>query len=55
MLAGKDPTQLFRRRTHTRFTHYAPDADVTRGLSEEDTLAMFEKAAELAERKRSRR
>jgi hypothetical protein len=54
MLAGRDPTTLFRRRTHTRFTHYAPDADVTRGLSEEDTVAMFERAAELAERKRRR-
>jgi hypothetical protein len=50
MLAGRDPTKLFKRRTHTRFTHYTPTADVTRGLAEDDTVAMFERAAELAKR-----
>jgi hypothetical protein len=52
MLAGRDPTRLFKRRISTRFTHYSPNADVTRGLSEDDTVAMFQRAADLAAKER---
>lgn len=54
LLAGRDPRELYKRKTSTVFTNYAPTADVTRGLDDEDTVAMFEKAAALAELDRPR-
>jgi hypothetical protein len=52
MLAGRDPRTLYRKRTGTTFRHYSPDADVTRGLSDDDTVEMFERAAALARAER---
>ena len=52
MLAGRDPRELYRRRVQTRFSDFTPDADVSAGISDEDTVAMFEAAVERQRRKR---
>lgn len=52
LLAGRDPRRLYRRRVHTRFTDFSPEVDVGAGLSDDDVVAMFERASELAEQKR---
>jgi hypothetical protein len=55
MLAGRSPLDLFKRKVSTRFTDYSPDQDVTVGLDENDVVEMFERAAEEAQRRRTRR
>lgn len=52
LLAGRDPRELYRTKTGSTFRDFSPDADVTRGLTSEDTLAMFERARELSGRSR---
>jgi hypothetical protein len=54
MRAGRDPRDLYRRKTHTRFAEFTPGSDAELGLSDDDVALMFEQAAEEAQRQKGR-